>query len=47
MGGAIIVSNWKEDGLCMAVWHALDENEHEHPNIAISETCFLGALLQH
>ena len=28
-------------------WHALDENEYEHPNIAISETRFLGALMQH
>ena len=37
----------EEKGPCMAAWRALDENEYEHPNIAVSETHFLGALLQH
>ena len=27
-------------------WHALDENEYTRPNIAISETTFLGVLMQ-
>ena len=30
----------------MVAWCALDENEYEHPNIAVSETRFLGAQLQ-
>ena len=31
------------------VWrlgHALDENEYIHPNIAVSEICVLGFLVQ-
>ena len=47
MGGAIVISNWEEKGPCMTAWRALDKNEYEHPNIAVSETHFLGALLQH
>ena len=47
MGGAITISNLEEKGPCMAVWHALDENEYVHLNIAVSETRFLGTLLQH
>ena len=46
MGGAIAISNREEKGQCMAAWRALDENEYEHPNIAVSETRFLDALLQ-
>ena len=40
MGGAITNSNWEEKESCMVVWHALNENEYVHPNIAVSETCF-------
>ena len=47
MGGAITISNQEKKGPCMAAWHALDKNEYAHPNIAVSETRFLGALLQH
>ena len=46
MGGAITISNLEEKGPCMVAWHALDENECAHLNIAVSETRFLGALLQ-
>ena len=46
MGGAITISNREEKGPCMEAWRALDENVYEHPNIAVSETRFLGALLQ-
>ena len=46
MGGAITISNREEKGPCMVAWRALDENEYEHPNIAVSESRFLGALLQ-
>ena len=28
-------------------WHALDENEYTHLNIAVSETRFLGILVQY
>ena len=27
-------------------WHVLDENEYTRPNIAVSETTFLGVLMQ-
>ena len=47
MGGAITISNREEKGQCMAAWHVLDENEYAHPNIAVSETHFLGVLVKH
>ena len=40
MGGAIAILNWEEKGPCMEAWRALDENEYEHPNIAVSKTRF-------
>ena len=47
MGGAITILNRKENGSCMAVWYALEENEYAHLNIAVSETHFLGVLVKH
>ena len=47
MGEAIAISNREEKGPCMVAWRELDKNEYEHPNIAVSKTRFLGALLQH
>ena len=46
MGGTITISSREEKGQCIAAWRALDENEYEHLNIAVSETRFLDTLLQ-
>ena len=40
MGGATAISNREEKGPCMVVWPALDENEYEHPNIAVLKPVF-------
>ena len=47
MGGATAISNREEIGHAWRHWHAvLDENEYARPNIAVSETTFLGVLMQ-
>ena len=55
LGGRDSISLWvglplspigKKSGHAWRHWHALDENEYTRPNIAVSETTFLGILMQ-
>ena len=47
MGGAITISNQEDNGSCMAALARTGRNEYTYPNIAVSETRFLGVLVQH
>ena len=46
MGGAITILNLGREETVYGSVACTEQKEYEHPNIAVSETRFLGTLLQ-